>query len=160
MGSGKSTLGKQLAEILHRPFLDLDRMIEKQQGKTIAEIFQNEGENKFREIESNTLRDLVSQPAPVVALGGGTVCFGKNLEIIKTHGLLIYISVPADELTKRLENSAEARPLLKGKEGIALMDHVSKLLKERLPYYTKAHITIEGVKINASQIHQAIVETN
>jgi shikimate kinase len=160
MGSGKTTLGQQLAEILHRPFFDLDRMIEEQQRKTISEIFQHDGENKFRELESNKLHDLVFQPPSVIALGGGTVCFRENLQLVKTRGLLLYISVPADELVTRLEHFADKRPLLVGKKGDALRRHVFELLNKRLPFYNEARITVEGPAINAQQIYRAILDSN
>src|SRR5690554_1166696 len=108
-GSGKSTLGKRLAEQLQMPFIDLDHFIEQKHLLYIDEIFSMYGEEKFREIETESLKDVLNQNA-VISTGGGIVMKKHNQTIME--GLKIYIDTPIEIIEKRLKSSYD-RPLLK-----------------------------------------------
>lgn len=117
-GSGKTTLGKKLAVALNMPFIDLDQYIEQKQMLFIDEIFAFYGVEKFREVETEALKELINQNA-VISTGGGIVMEKINKSYM--NGLVIYINTPIETIKKRLENSYE-RPLLKENSLEALYD--------------------------------------
>jgi shikimate kinase len=159
MGSGKSTHGKKLAAIIKQPFVDLDQHIQNKEHKTVQFIFDNEGEDEFRKLETKYLNELVKLPAGhVISLGGGTVCFNNNLDLIKKNGLLIYIEIPAAALAERLQKSKQKRPLLKNVLSENLNIFIEEKLNERNLFYRQAHITVEGLNLNHRQLYQTIIE--
>lgn len=113
-GSGKSTLGRQLAAALRLPFVDLDDAIIEQAGQSIAEIFQEKGEVYFRQLESDTLKQLAdSKDDFVMATGGGAPCFHEGMEVINNAGTSIYLDVSVSTLISRTKKNSD-RPLLSG----------------------------------------------
>jgi len=140
MGSGKSHTGKKLAEKLGFDFIDLDHYIETNQAKTISEIFDQQGEQKFRAIEQFHLLELVERKNTVIATGGGTPCFFQNMKFMNDHGLTIYLRTPTDLLIKRLFNELENRPLVKEMNTKELKQFLEIQLKERLPFYESAQL--------------------
>lgn len=159
MGSGKSTLGKNLAAKLSLAFTDLDAFIEEREKRSIAGIFEKNGEVQFRALENKYLTEICSITEPaVIALGGGTVCFKNNLELIKNAGLLIYIQLSAGALASRLSTGTEKRPLLKGLSGDTLLKEISERLAAREPFYRQAHLVIDGLNTPAKQLAQKIVD--
>src|SRR5258708_15000387 len=113
-GSGKTTIGKELAGLLRIPFVDLELEIEKSFKKKITEIFEKQGEGYFRELEAKQLRKWCSAPSGfVMATGGGTPCFYDNLKFINQTGKSIFLDVPAREIVKRIKKAElMERPLL------------------------------------------------
>lgn len=161
MGCGKSTHGKKLAAILKYSFIDLDAYIQKQENKTVQFIFDNEGEERFRELETKYLKEVISLQKPhVISLGGGTVCFNNNLETVKNNGTLVYIEMPAAALAERLKKSNQKRPLLKNVAPDELISFIENKLNERDQYYKKAHIIMRGINLNHMQLHQLIQDHN
>src|ERR1051325_4222519 len=98
MGSGKSTIGKLLASKLHLNFTDFDDYIETWEKKTVADIFENEGEDKFRQLEHIYLKEIILKDNTVISLGGGTPCFNNNIEIINKNGISVFIEMDAAAL--------------------------------------------------------------
>ncbi|RME16009.1 MAG: shikimate kinase [Bacteroidetes bacterium] len=139
MGSGKTTIGKIIAQKSNVPFIDLDEYIEQRENKTINEIFLN-GENYFRALETRYLKEILETPqSTVIALGGGTVCFNNNLQLIRQHAWLIALLPEITILTERLWKEKDKRPLLKNitsKDELAAF--IEKKLKERMPFYMQA----------------------
>ncbi len=157
MGSGKTTLGKELAQHFKRVFIDTDTEISKLTGKTIQQIFTVQGEAAFRELELQLLKQIItSNSKAVVALGGGTVCNEENLELLKKNGLLVYIQLPATELAHRLENQSSERPLLAGLRGEALLAAIEQKLTERNPFYESAAIMVNGINLSAELLYRII----
>lgn len=145
MGSGKTSLGKQLARRLKYDFLDLDQEIEKAEGCSIQQLFAHKGEQVFRQLETEVLKKIsASESSLVVSLGGGTPCFNDNLTLIKTTGTCIYLSVPAPILQHRLANAYTERPLLAGKSETELKEYINQTLKEREVFYLKANYVVES----------------
>ena len=138
MSSGKSRLGKKLAKKLDAPFVDLDKEIESKEGKSISQIFEESGEDAFRQLEAQYLRDLTLNDTSIIALGGGTPIYNNNIEFIVENGISIYLKVEAKYLIGRLKEKSAKRPLISKLNEIELSDFVNRTLKVREPFYEKA----------------------
>ena len=153
MGSGKSTLGKKLANKLKLQFLDLDQLIEKQEYCTVTEIFKNKGEDYFRALETAVLKDLVQTNTDfVLSLGGGSPCFNNNMEFINSIGTSIYLKYNAGILTSRLLAAKQERPLIAGKNAEELKQFVDDLLTQRESFYLQSKFIVEGATISVNEI--------
>lgn len=138
-GSGKSTIGAKLADALQLDFLDLDSEIEKKEMKAVKEIFRENGEDYFRQVEAETLRELAGSSRDfVLATGGGAPCFYNGMDTINETGFSIFLDVPIPELVRRLSNNKD-RPLLQTAD---VEKKLTLLLETRLPVYRKASITV------------------
>lgn len=143
-GSGKSYLGKNLAEEIKIPFIDLDHAIEEETGTSIGKIFSEKGEDYFRDLEAVALRRQSEAPDFVMACGGGTPCFHNNMKFINESGKSIFLNTPLDEIVKRLASEEKLnRPLLEGTQG-GLEDRLKNLLRKRISFYDQAAITLTG----------------
>ena len=148
--SGKSTLGKRLARELHYHFIDTDRLITREEGRSVADIFAQEGEPYFREAEARVLRTIKPGGSLVVATGGGMPCFHDNMAYIKTAGVSVFLDVPPQALAQRMiahaqqfPSDAPERPLFNAGDQ-ALLDNLRQKHEHRLPIYQQADITITG----------------
>jgi len=154
MSSGKSTLGKKLARSLGYRFVDLDKLIEKDQDTDIHSIFSQKGESYFRDIESRMLKEIVPNRGIVLASGGGTPCFFDNMKYIKKLGISIFLDVPAADLARRIENHGkDDRPILSG--AVSLEGELTRKIEERRPFYSQADLTISG-STEADEILKAL----
>jgi shikimate kinase len=142
--SGKSTLGRQLAKELDYDFIDLDKKIEVSEGKKINEIFNLEGEDYFRKIETEQLKKIEPNSKVIVATGGGTPCFGNNMEFIKECGISIFLDVKPFKLEERMRNSKKNNRPLFSLESDSLATTLLKTYESRIDFYKKADIVIEG----------------
>jgi shikimate kinase len=117
MASGKTAVGGILAELLGRPFIDLDGEVERHSGMTIRQIFDCRGEAFFRQVESEALARLPSHPAAVVATGGGTMMAPANRRLLRESGVSFWLDVPLEIMILRLESQeGEVRPLFRDAE--------------------------------------------
>jgi len=149
MASGKTTIGEELAKEMGYQFIDLDYYIQKRHLKTIKQIFENKGEDHFRMIESEALREVAAIEGDyVIASGGGTSCFYNSIDFMNKTGLTIYLKMEVAPLVSRLIDSKTDRPLLWGKTKEELTDYILKVLDERKKYYEKAKITIESLNLD------------
>jgi shikimate kinase len=146
MGSGKSTIGKELATVLNYRFLDLDEYIIQKENSSVSDIFKTNGEIYFRKKETEYLKELIdSSEDMVLALGGGTPCYGNNLGELTNNSnvVLFYLKLSIPLLTKRLFKAKNSRPLISHLNSEEeLMEFVGKHLFERVQYYSKAEYTI------------------
>lgn len=140
MGVGKTTVGKVLSKKLGYQFIDLDNYIENRFRKTIQEIFDVKGEDKFRGIEREMLSEVATFEKVVIATGGGTPCFYDNIDVMNKQGITIYIKASVEQLVSRLLASKNVRPIIKGKSPEELKDFVKTHLAEREPFYAKADL--------------------
>lgn len=159
MGSGKTTQGRKLAAYLKAGFVDLDEVFEKENNTTIANFFAVFGEEKFREKESELLKNTVYPKNAVVSTGGGLPCFFDNLDWMKQHGTVVYLQVPAKVIASRLSNAKTERPLLQHKSDEELLQYVSEKLTEREPFYLKAQVVVNGVGISAQKLGALIKQS-
>lgn len=143
MGTGKTTLGKELAKSFEVEFIDLDHYIQENQQKTIAEIFEEGGEAGFREIENQALKSISTTENVIISTGGGTPCFFDNMEYMNKTGTTIYLRATAEALCERLNICKEKRPLIKDKNEEELYLFVKENLTKREPHYLKADIIFE-----------------
>lgn len=132
MGSGKSAVGRALAERLGRPFVDLDGLIERRARLSISRIFEARGERAFRALEKRLLAAVSRRKNAVVALGGGALLDAGSRRLVKNTGVVLALSCSKKELIKRLQRRTLRRPLL---TGFPLGKRVTVLLKNRLPHY-------------------------
>ncbi len=158
-GSGKTTIGRLLAKETGIPFYDLDEIIVSTSGKTINEIFNDQGEDGFRRIESKCLSEFVASHSNyILATGGGTPCFFNNMEIINSSGVSVYLKISVKELFNRLKRKIAHRPLLKDKSEQLLFDEILDKLKVREKFYRQSTFTLEGDSINIQHIMPMLEE--
>ncbi|MDZ4822959.1 MAG: shikimate kinase [Flavobacteriales bacterium] len=160
MGSGKSTLGPKLGLELSLPFLDLDKEIEKKEGKSIALIFEEEnGTDRFREVERDMLDESISNLENfVMATGGGAPCFYEGIEKMLNAGLVVYLQLPAKTLVQRILQSKEKRPVVAKIPDDRLLDHIAMQLRGRELEYNCANIIADGLKITPKTLAHQIRE--
>ncbi len=162
MGSGKSQVGRLLASKLGLVFFDLDDQIEKNQQKSVKKIFLEKGEIFFRKKENEVLKELLAAPESfILSLGGGTPCYADNLEILKNNKevRLIYLKVELNELTKRLFNEKEKRPLISDQESReSLNDFIRKHLFERQYYYLQSDVVLDVSTLNIEETVNLLIK--
>jgi len=156
MGCGKTTLGKKLAKREGFELVDLDHAIEEATGSTVAAYFSEHGEDAFRKLESETLKNYPYQDNCVIATGGGTPCFFDNMEWMNANGTTVYIELTAISLAKRLEKGRAKRPLLRNLTAEGVVDFIENKLTERGPFYHQAKITLSGINLNAERVSEAV----
>jgi shikimate kinase len=145
-GSGKSTFGRQLAQELGFPFLDLDHQIEEKYQSKIPEIFSSHGEGQFREWESETLSELLDRDSSfVLASGGGAPCFNDNMDLINSKAISVYLDVPLESISHRLQVSRiQNRPMFQGLDQGEIILKLKSLLVTRELFYNQAKIKLSG----------------
>ncbi len=157
MGSGKSTVGRQLAKAIGADFYDLDEIIETAEDQTIVKIFATKGEHFFRELESHYLKTIHESDQPkVIATGGGTPCFFDNMEWMNENGITVFLNPTVDVLFNRLKSETAHRPILAGKTDAALQDFITEKLNSRLYFYQKAKIVM-NVESNEVDVLQELL---
>lgn len=155
MGCGKSTKAKQLAHRLACPVIDLDSEIVNKSGKTIAEFFEDYGEEGFRNYESEMLKTFDYPSTCVVATGGGLPCFFNNMDWMNSNGLTVYLQMEPAALVSRLQNR-QKRPLIRDLDDEQLLEFIRVKLEERNPFYTKAKLIVEAFDLDAEKLEESI----
>ena len=158
MGSGKSTIGKKLANKMNLKFVDLDGFIEAEMDCSVEDAFALQGEKYFREQEEKALIKMSNQDDFVVALGGGTPCFASNFSVIKSTGISVYLKIAKVDLYNRLAANRGKRPLLYSLNENELEAYISSTLDVREEYYNKADIVISAKDFNAERYGMLIEE--
>ena len=143
--SGKTTLGKKLANKLSFSFVDLDWEIEKQEQMSIPAIFSLHGEAYFRRVEQKILRKTLPVNA-VIATGGGAPCFFDNMDFILNHGYSIFLNTPLETLSQRAWAKNGSRPLLQQTSIAALQSAIQEKWENRKAYYHRAHYQVNAGK--------------
>jgi shikimate kinase len=152
MGSGKSTIGEQLAAKLNYNFIDLDKLIETDYKQTIPEIFATKGEKEFRAMEHNSLKRLIEKENTIVACGGGTPCYYGNIDLMNKNGVTIYLKMSVDSLVNRLKNATEKRPWIENKTESELRAFVNRQLEKREDIYHKAQFIVKVKDLNVNEL--------
>lgn len=160
MGSGKSTVGKNLSNVLGFDFIDLDAYIEQKENQAIADIFKSRGEIYFRKKESFYLNEVLEKRNVVISLGGGTPCYGANMHHILTNenSKSIYLKLSIPNLVVRLNNETSKRPLISHlSTDEELVEFIGKHLFERSPFYNQAGLTISADSKTVDELTEEIV---
>jgi shikimate kinase len=148
-GVGKTTGGNKMAIRHGLSFVDLDTMIEQGEGKTIAELFEQDGESGFRKLERSYLEDIikVTTTDTIIACGGGTPCFYDNMQVMKDAGTVIYLQADIPYLLNSLIETTAARPLLNNLDDLAA--YLAHTLQQRKAIYEQAHhiLRIEDISL-------------
>jgi shikimate kinase len=158
-GCGKSTVGKELAQQLQCPFLDLDTLIEEQEGMAVPQVFEQRGQAYFRQAEARALRSAVaSQEQLVLATGGGAPCFCGNMAFMVSRGIPVYLELSPEELVARLTpHDLQARPLLRDKSDRELLLYLSETLSQRQEFYRHASCSVSAGAGSPAALAQEIV---
>ncbi len=147
MGAGKSAVGRLLARRLGRCFVETDDMIVSREGRSIPEIFRVDGEERFRQLETETLEALKLKSGEVVATGGGLPCREGRMEALRELGIVVWLAGDLDALLARARRTG-GRPMLAGRTEAEL----EALYGARQPYYRRAHITVETGGLGPDQV--------
>ncbi len=156
MGTGKSTIGRSLSKTLSYPVIDTDQLIEEQQGRSIPEIFEEEGEDAFRDMETALLRSLLTQSGHIISTGGGIIIREENRQLLRKMGYVIWLVASPEEIHNRTSRNNN-RPLLNNEDPAGT---IRKLLETRIPLYKEcAHLAIETNQLNFDEITTGIIES-
>ena len=158
MCAGKTTIGKALAKELNRTFYDLDWYIEERFHKKIPQIFAEEGEARFRELEQRMLHEVAEFENIILSCGGGTPCFFDNMEYMNSVAETFYLKASPETLCCHVAMSRGERPLLKGKSPEELRSYIEEQVQLRSAYYEKAHHTIDINVLNTFEKINDIVK--
>jgi shikimate kinase len=156
MGCGKSKIGKELARNLKYDFVDLDDVIEKKSGKKIMDIFKDDGQPAFRNLEAEILKNISTLDDSVVSTGGGTACFNDNMILMNETGTTIYIQMSAGALFHRLAQAKKKRPLIAGLNDVELMEYILDKMAEREYFYTQAKFAVKGENLKAAKMLEVL----
>ena len=153
MGCGKTTLGEVLARQMDVRYLDLDDYIEQQHGMSIVDIFADIGENGFRNLETEALREVAVMTDVIVGCGGGTPCHGDNMALMNEAGTTVWLTTSPERITARLllPDQKRKRPKIARLPDDAVFSLVERELAHRTPYYSQAHIQFDSTDIETAE---------
>ncbi len=155
MGSGKSSVGKELSSLLEMDYLDTDQLISERTGMTINEIFEVQGEYGFRKLEAEVIKDIHQRKNIIISCGGGVVLNPSNVELLKQNGKVIWLKASCSEVYSRLSGDS-SRPLLKDNMTV---ERISNILTERTPLYEATNdMTVDTEKKTVQEICKEIIE--
>ena len=156
MGTGKTAVGRRLAEKLDMKFIEQDALIEQRAGKTIPEVFRQDGEIAFRELEIEVTKQTAQEEHSVIACGGGLVLNKINIDRLKESSRIVYLTASPGAILKRVSNEKEQRPLLEVDNPILT---IQELLRYRNPFYQRAaDITINTSRLDINTVAEQIIE--
>lgn len=156
MGSGKSTIGKKLATKLQYEFVDLDKAVELVAGKSVSQIFEEDGELFFRAKETEILRTLEGRGNRVVATGGGTPCHSENMQWMNEHGITVYLEMHPGSIYHRVGPKKKERPLLRNLGDVELMEFIMEEMEVRKPFYLKAQVIVKAENLRSDELEQKL----
>jgi shikimate kinase len=157
-GSGKTTIGKEVAKTLNISFVDLDKEIEKEEGMTVGDVFEKKKEDHFRKVESSQLKKWCTSASHfVMATGGGAPCFFDNIKQINQAGISLFLDVSPREIANRmLKTDLAKRPLLAKSSTDEVKDRIEFLRSSRISFYKQAQLLLKGDQISAADVIQLI----
>lgn len=152
LGAGKSTLARNLGRMFHRRFVDTDRLVERKCGQTVSQIFEAEGEQRFRTLETEALESLASERSLLVSCGGGVVETPRNIELIHEMGFCVYLEGDIGDSLRQIRRS-DTRPDFRSAE------HAARLLEHRRPLYeSAADLTVDIRGTSFTEVSYTVAE--
>jgi len=158
MGAGKSYWAEKLKKKLKVPAYDLDGLVEMMEEKTIAEIFEEDGEDYFRKAEAKMLRLFAEKKQFILSVGGGTACHDDNMRWMNKQGITIWIDEPVEVLSERLAKEKSHRPLIMNLDDAALSKFLADKLEERNSFYGQCTYRISGKELSENTLTKLIRE--
>jgi shikimate kinase len=157
-GCGKTTMGKLAAQMMGRNFVDLDDEIVRGEGQSVTSIFAKVGEEQFRRIEEQYLKNWCDSTVDfIMATGGGTPCFYSNMDLMNSVGTSIFINTTVSEIADRMMNTELAkRPKFAGQDVSTIAGRIAAMRMERINFYSQAHITLSGDQLNPAGLAKEI----
>lgn len=156
MGTGKSTIGRHLSQTFGYSLIDTDQMIVDQQGRSISQIFANDGEEGFRRIEAELLQSLSNQSGQIISTGGGIIGSSENRALLRKLGYVVWLQASPSEILERTSRNTN-RPLLDNDDPEGT---IRRLLDLRVPLYREtAHLCIETDQLNFDEVTTGIIES-
>lgn len=155
MGTGKTRVGRQVAERLNRPFLDTDAVIEKSAGRSVREIFATEGETSFRTRERRALEEVCATEDAVISVGGGALLAAENRVLLSRSGLLVCLIASPEEIAARVGPSVAERPLLAGAS--SLPDRIRELLAARASIYADVPEQVDTTGHSVEEVADEVI---
>jgi shikimate kinase len=156
MATGKTEVGRRLARVLGRPFVDIDGLIEAAAGKKVVKIFADEGEPRFRELERTAVAEACQVPDAIVATGGGTLLDLDNRRRLAAAGPIVCLSAPPEDIARRV-GKGTSRPLLASRNGSNdKLARIRALLAERAPVYALATHTVDTAGLGVDQVVERV----
>ena len=155
-GSGKTTVGKQLARALQYEFLDMDVLFGERYEVPVNLFMKKYGETMFRKCEYDLLTEIVEKPYTVISCGGGTPCFFDSMDMLLQNAFTIYIQMSPKSLYQRLLNSKRVRPLVHKENPEELEAYIEKNLPIREAYYNRAHLCYKGEDFKLNELLQVL----
>ena len=152
MGSGKTFWGSKWSQQYSFDFFDLDAVIEAEQKRTIASIFEKDGEPFFRETETAALQSFAQKENCIIACGGGTACFNDNMAWMNEHGLTVYLSASPQYIFDRVMDEQDKRPLINKLNKAELLFFIEQKLKERDFFYNQAQVILPVQQLTADLV--------
>lgn len=152
MGSGKTYWGSRWAAKYELPFIDLDKLVEQRENKTITALFEDKGEEYFRKVETSCLKTFSGNQSFIMACGGGAPCFNNNMQWMNEQGSTIYLSAAPKFLCERLIDEKDKRPLLKDLHPAELLSFIEMKLKEREAVYQQAKIILPAAELTMQSL--------
>jgi shikimate kinase len=153
MGSGKSYWGRIWAQHAGLQFADLDALIEKEEGMSVAGLFEQKGEAYFRERERALLHAYAGKENFILSCGGGTPCFNNNIHWMNEHGHTVYLQATPEYIYEKIAGEKDKRPLLKNVPEAELLSFIGQKLQERSPFYEKATLKLPAATLGTASIH-------
>ena len=152
MGCGKTTLGEELARQMQLRYIDLDDFIEAKCGMSIVKIFDEMGENRFRELETAALREVATMTGVIIGCGGGTPCHGDNMSLMNQAGMTVWLTTSPERITARLvlPDQKAKRPKIARLPDNAILALVEQELAQRNPYYSQAQLQFDSTDIETA----------
>jgi shikimate kinase len=156
MGTGKTAVGRELAARLGKEFIEMDALIERRVGRSIPEIFRQEGEIAFREFEIEAVEEIAGKKNAVIACGGGAVLNKINIDRLKKESIIVYLTASPQAILKRTSEDENGRPLLEGSDRAG---RIREMLKYRRPFYERAaDITVTTSRLGIAGVAKRIIE--
>lgn len=157
MGSGKTHWGRIWAAAYHMGFVDLDEVITMEARQSVVDIFEDKGEDYFRELEARKLREFGGLQHTIISCGGGTPCYHDNLNWMKSQGITVYLEAKPEEILRRLIRGQEQRPLIKKLNQAELLFFIEQKLQERESFYRQCDVTLTTGEVTETIFAEKII---